>query len=68
MLILFMLPVILSSVLGGFGPGLTATAIASLGIDYYGIPPLHSLQIGESHDLFQWFMLINFIYRSTLNR
>lgn len=58
LLILFMLPIILSSVLGGFGPGLAATAIASLGIDYYGIPPLHSLRIGESHDLFQWVMLI----------
>ncbi|MBI5590862.1 MAG: PAS domain S-box protein [Deltaproteobacteria bacterium] len=58
LLILFMLPVILSSVLGGFGPGLIATAIASLGIAYYCIPPLHSLRIEQSHDLFQWFMLI----------
>ncbi len=59
LLILFMLPIILSSVLGGFGPGLIATAIASLGIDYYAIPPLHSLRIGQPHDLFQWFMLIS---------
>ncbi len=58
MIILFMLPIILSSVLGGFGPGLIATAVASLGVDYFVIPPLYSLRIKESHDLFQWFMLI----------
>lgn len=58
MLILFMLPIILSSVLGGFGPGIVATVIVSLGIDFYGIPPMHSFWIAESHDLFQWFILI----------
>jgi PAS domain S-box-containing protein len=58
LLILFVAPIILSSLLGGIGPGLIATAIAALGIDYYGIPPLHSFRIQESHDLFQWIMLI----------
>ncbi len=58
LLILFMLPIILSSVLGGFGPGLAATASAALGINYFAIPPLHSLQIEQPHDLFQWCMLI----------
>jgi PAS domain S-box-containing protein len=58
MLILFMPPIILSSVLGGFGPGIIATAVAAIGIDYFGIPPLYSLHIGKSHDIFQWFMLI----------
>ncbi len=58
LLILFVPPIILSSVLGGLGPGLFATAIASLGIDYWGIPPIDSLQIRQSHDVFQWFMLI----------
>lgn len=58
LLILFMLPIIFSSVLGGFGPGLLATAIAALGVDYYGIPPLNSFWIKEPYDLFQWCMLI----------
>ncbi|KAB2889213.1 MAG: DUF4118 domain-containing protein [Desulfobulbaceae bacterium] len=58
MLVLFMPPIILSSVLGGFGPGLTATAIAAIGIDYWGIPPVASLRIEKEHDLFQWCLLI----------
>lgn len=58
LLILFMVPIILSAVLGGFGPGMLATVVAALGIDYYGIPPLRSFLIKEPFDLFQWFMLI----------
>ena len=58
MLILFMPPIILSSVLGGFGPGLAATAIAAIGIDYWGIPPVSSLRIDSEQDLFMWCMLI----------
>jgi len=58
LLILFMLPIILSSALGGLGPGLVATGIAALGVDYFAIPPIYSLRIGEPHDLFQWLMLI----------
>jgi PAS domain S-box-containing protein len=57
-LILFVAPIIISSVLGGFGPGLIATAIASLIVNYYGIPPLRSLHIKESQDIFHWLMLI----------
>ncbi len=53
-----MLPIIFSSVLGGFGPGVLATVIAALGVDYFGIPPLHSLHIREPFDLFQWAILI----------
>jgi PAS domain S-box-containing protein len=58
LLILFMMPIILSSLLGGFGPGLTATLIAAAGIDYYAIPTLHSFRIAASHDFFQWFIMI----------
>ena len=57
LLVLFMPPIILSSVLGGFGPGLIATAVASIGIYYFGLSS-YSLHITKSHDLFQWFMLI----------
>jgi K+-sensing histidine kinase KdpD len=58
MLILFIPPIILSSVLGGLGPGLVATAISAFGINYFAIPPVHSLRIEKEHDLFQWCMLI----------
>jgi K+-sensing histidine kinase KdpD len=58
MLVMFMPPIILSSVLGGFGPGIVATATAGIGIDYWGIPPISSLRIEKEHDLFQWCMLM----------
>ncbi len=42
MLIMFMLPVILSALLGGVGPGLLATALAMLGLDWMASPHFHS--------------------------
>ncbi len=58
LLILFMLPIILSSVLGGFGPGIVATLLCSVGIAYYGIPPMGSFFIEAPHDLFQWCIFV----------
>ena len=58
LLILFMLPILLSAVVGGFGPGVLATMVAAIGTAYYGIPPLHRLEIAADHDLFQWCMLV----------
>ena len=58
MLILFMLPIILSALLGGLGPGLVSTALAALGVDYLGISPIHSFRIASSADLLQWGFLI----------
>lgn len=57
-LILFMLPVIISAFLGGFGPGLVATLMAAAGTDYFLVPPIHSFAIAASHDFFQWGTLI----------
>ncbi len=58
MLILFIPPIILSSVLGGLGPGLVATAISASGINYMAIPPVGSFRIKAEHDLFSWCILI----------
>lgn len=58
LLVLFMLPIVLSAMLGGLGPGLLATALAALGTNYFALPPVHSLRIEHSLDLFQWVMLI----------
>jgi diguanylate cyclase (GGDEF)-like protein/PAS domain S-box-containing protein len=58
MLILFMLPVILSALLGGLGPGLVSTAVAAAGSNYLSIPPVHSLRIASNDDLLQWCALI----------
>lgn len=58
LLILFILPIILAALLGGLGPGLLATAVAALGVDYQGLPPLGSLRIANDYDLLQWLFLI----------
>ena len=57
LLILFMFPVIVSALLGGLGPGLTATLTAAACTAYL-IPPAHSFTIAASHDAVQWGMLI----------
>ena len=54
----FMLPIILSALLGGLGPGLTATMICSLGINYLGIHPLGSWRIAGNFDGLQWIVLV----------
>ncbi|MDI1310010.1 MAG: PAS domain-containing protein [Methylotenera sp.] len=51
---LFILPIILSALFGGFGPGLLATVLGALGIDYLLIEPLNKLEITDKYDLIQW--------------
>jgi PAS domain S-box-containing protein len=53
--ILFMLPVILSAILGGVGPGLTATVIAAA-YSAYAMEPADSLAISRKHDVILWVM------------
>ncbi len=68
LLILFMFPIIVSALLGGLGPGLLATTVAALGIDYLAIPPVGSLRIAAGHDLIQWgFLLVNGVAVSLLS-
>ena len=66
--IVLMLPILLSAILGGFGPGLTATAVAAVGIDYRAIPPTGSLAIAAGQDLLQWsFLIVNGLFVSILS-
>ncbi len=58
MMVLFMFPVILSAMAGGLGPGLTATFLAALWVNYFALPPRQSLAIAATPDLFQWGFLI----------
>jgi len=58
LLILFMIPIIFSSLTGGLGPGLFATAITALGINYLAIPPTGDLRIAATHDFVQWLTLV----------
>lgn len=58
LLILFMMPIVLSALFGGLWPGLLATVLAALGVDYMAIPPVRSLHIDAGRDLLQWSVLI----------
>ena len=58
LLILFLIPIIVSSYFGGLGPGLVATAASVLGADYFIIPPTHSLAIARGVDVTQCVILV----------
>jgi len=51
LLILFMVPIILSSLTGGLWPGLLSTAICAFGISCSVISSAGSLDVEASHDL-----------------
>ncbi len=57
LLILFVLPIVVSALLGGGGPGLLATLIAA-GASAWLLPPVAILGIAASRDLFQWLILL----------
>ncbi|MFZ3001624.1 MAG: PAS domain S-box protein [Undibacterium umbellatum] len=68
MLIMFVLPIILSAMLGGLGPGLVSTLVASVGLSYFLIPPLHSFAIKSNQDILQLgFLVVNGIAVSILS-
>ena len=58
LLLIFMLPIILSAMFGGAGPGLIATLTCALGIDYWNILPIGNFKTVNPHDLAQWVLLI----------
>ena len=58
MLIMFVLPIVLSAMLGGLGPGLLSTLVAVLGLSYLVIPPLYSIFIKNNQDILQIGFLI----------
>ncbi len=47
LLIIFLFPVVISTYLGGLGPGLLATALAAVITDFYFLPPTHSFAFGS---------------------
>lgn len=58
LLVLFLIPTILSSYVGGLGPGLVSTVITAGCVDYYLIPPLHHFRIQSPSDTVPWIALI----------
>ena len=68
LLILFMFPILLSAMLGGFGPGMVATLLSAGLIAWYLIPPYGSFTIGSQADTWQWWALIaNGVMASTIS-
>ncbi|OEZ56990.1 bifunctional diguanylate cyclase/phosphodiesterase [Duganella sp. HH105] len=58
LMILFMLPILLSALVGGLAPGLLATFAAAVGTKLLVVQPLMSVQFAHQYDLVQWMMLI----------
>ncbi len=58
LLLLFVLPIILSAYAGGLGPGLFATAVAALSVDYFILPPVHSFLFERTVDFVTWLILV----------
>ncbi len=58
LMILFMLPIMISALMGGLGPGLLATAAAALGTKLWVLSPLYSLHFADLRESIQWLLLI----------
>ncbi len=58
LMVLFMLPIMVSALVGGLGPGLLATATAAVGIKLLVLHPLYSMRFADLRDLMQWLLLI----------
>ena len=68
MLIIFMLPVILSALLGGLGPGLVSTLMAMAGVAYLITPSLRDSTLATHYDRLQLaFLLVNGVAVSVLS-
>ncbi|HEY2167052.1 MAG TPA: sensor histidine kinase KdpD [Jatrophihabitantaceae bacterium] len=50
-MLLFLFAVVLTSLVGGFYPGLTAAVAASLLINYYFVPPIHRFTISQGENV-----------------
>jgi PAS domain S-box-containing protein len=48
---LFLCAVLVTSWVGGLGPGLLASALAALALTFFFLPPIYSLMIAEARDL-----------------
>jgi diguanylate cyclase (GGDEF)-like protein/PAS domain S-box-containing protein len=58
MLILFMMPIILSALMGGLGPGLLSTVVAAVGSYWVIVAPITLNTMASSQDQIQWATLI----------
>ena len=58
LLILFVFPIIISAYLGGLGPGLLATALASAAVDYFFLAPYDSFLFATPTAFMQWLLFL----------
>ncbi|MDR7305508.1 EAL domain-containing protein [Rhodoferax saidenbachensis] len=58
MLILFMMPIILSALIGGLGPGLLSTVVSAVGAYWVFLEPLTSQTGTSSQNQIQWASLV----------
>ena len=58
LLMLFIPPIAMSALLGGLGPGLTATAIGAIGVSLLGIAPKGGFGLDNAYEQFRWVLLI----------
>jgi hypothetical protein len=57
-LFLFLIPIAISTFLGGWKSGLLATFLSARTANYYLLPPLHSLVIASPYQLGKWAALV----------
>src|ERR1043165_1996015 len=58
LLLMFLIPIIVSAYLGGMGPGLFATFLAGVVVDYFVLVPKNAFGFEQPLDLAQWFFMI----------
>lgn len=58
LLILFTLPIAIAGLVGGLVPGLLTTLVTAILTMMFLVPPIGSLRISASEDLFQWSILV----------
>ena len=56
--IVFVFPIVISAYLGGLGPGLLATALASVAVDYFFLAPFGSFQFATPTVFTQWLLFL----------
>jgi len=67
LMVFFLFPIMLSAYLGGLGPGLAATVLSALLVDYFLVFPIHNFDISHKRDFDLWALLFaNGVFISVL--
>jgi len=56
--LLYLLPVVLSSVIWGLGPGASAAAVSFLALNFFFVPPYYTLVVHRTQDLVVLFVFL----------